>query len=198
MPKRSQLNVILNPSLISKVKRDARRKGLSMSEYIAYLVTEQQSETNVNEIESLSNRISKVEGHIVNLKSNCPGQLIDSNLKPFTQEESYNCTNFMRSVFKKVIKDRNLKSYKSAWDDFLPHVERLDSWDEALTNRLKEVLLFEEPEPWSADELNRLTQRKQCPCPIREALISWSKITSIPDQQTICNQGEKLVSDLWS
>ena len=115
---------------------------------------------------------------------------------PFTQEESENCTNFMRSVFKKMIEERDLSSQKAAWNEFLPHVEELDSWDLSLTNRLKEVLFFEEPEPWTSYELNKLTKDKYCPCPIREALISWTKINNFPDQQTICDEGEKLVPSL--
>ena len=58
MAKRSQLNVILDPALISRVKSDARRKGLSISEYIAYLVSQENSENDVNKIESLTARLS--------------------------------------------------------------------------------------------------------------------------------------------
>tara|TARA_Y100001968_G_scaffold323896_1_gene362309 strand:- start:2273 stop:2872 length:600 start_codon:yes stop_codon:yes gene_type:complete len=196
MSKRSQLNVILHPSLISKVKTCARRKGLSISEYISNLVSKEELELDDNEIKSLNNRLLKIERHIDNLKSNCPGQLEKNHIQPFTKKESVNCTNFMRAVFKKMIEVKGLKNSKSAWKDFLPHIEKFDSWDLSLTNRLKEVLLFEEPEPWSSQELNRLTKEKNCPCPIRDALVSWSNVTSIPDQQTICDQGEILVSSL--
>ena len=198
MPKRSQLNVILDPELISRVKSDARRKGLSISEYIAYLVSQENLENDENKIESLTARLSEVEHHIDILKSNCPGQEGKHNITPFTKDESVNCTNFMRAVFKKIIKERNFKNQISGWNDFLPHVQKFDSWDSSLTNRLKEILLFEEPDPWTADELNILTKDKQCPCPIREALISWTEMQSIPDQQTICENGEKLVSMIWA
>ena len=198
MPKRSQLNVILDPVLIARVKSDARRKGLSISEYIAYLVSQENLENDENKIESLTARLSEVEHHIDILKSNCPGQEGKKNITPFTKDESVNCTNFMRAVFKKIIQERSFKSQISGWDDFLPHVQKFDSWDLSLTNRLKEILLFEEPEPWTANELNNLTKDKQCPCPIREALISWTEMQTIPDQQTICENGEKLVSIIWA
>ena len=198
MAKRSQLNVILDPALISRVKSDARRKGLSISEYIAYLVSQENLENDENKIESLTARLSEVEHHIDILKSNCPGQEGKKNITPFTKDESVNCTNFMRAVFKKIIQERNFKNQISAWDDFLPHVEKFDSWDLSLTNRLKEILLFEEPEPWTAEELNNLTKDKCCPCPIRQALISWTEMQTIPDQQTICANGEKLVSMIWA
>ena len=194
MPKRSQLNVILDPSLISKVKSDARRKGLSMSEYIAYLVSKEPLQSDSNEIKSFNTRLSNVERHIDSLKSRCPGQIGQYALKPFTNKESLNCTNFMRAFFKKIVRERNLKGQKNGWEEFLPHVEKFDSWNLLLTSRLKEILLYEEPEPFSAIELNSLTNDKNCPCPIREALISWSRMKNIPDQQTICDKGESLVS----
>ena len=198
MAKRSQLNVILDPALISRVKSDARRKGFSISEYIAYLVSQENSENDVNKIESLTARLSELEHSIDILKNNCPGQVGNQNITPFTKDESVNCTNFMRAVFKKIIQDRCFKNQISGWDDFLPHVQKFDSWDSSLTNRLKEILLFEEPEPWTAEELNNLTKDKSCPCPIREALISWTEMQTIPDQQTICENGEKLVSMIWA
>ena len=86
-----------------------------------------------------------------------------------------------------------MPSQKTAWQDFLPHVQALENWDVSLTTRLKEIMLYEEPEPFSAIELNKLTKDKSCPCPIREALISWTNF-DIPDQQTICEEGAKLIS----
>ena len=196
MPKRSQLNVVLKPLLIAKVKSNARSEGLSISAYLSNLISKDGSQSNANKIESLLNRLAKVESHIDELKSSCPGQLKDNDLMPFTQDETDNCTNFMRAVFKKVIEVRGLKSQKAAWDDFLPHIEKFDSWNLSLTSRLREVLLFEEPEPWTSDELNRLTKNKNCPCPIREALISWTMMNNIPDQQTICDEGARLIDNL--
>ena len=86
----------------------------------------------------------------------------------------------------------------AGWNDFIPHVEQFDSWTSLLTARLKEVMLYEEPEPWTSDELNSLTKEKKCPCPIREALISWSNVKDFPNQQTICDRGEELVESIWT
>ena len=198
MPKRSQLNVILDPSLIAKVKSDARRKGFSMSEYITYLISQEHSENDGDEIKALQTRLSKLESHIDSLKNNSLGQAVTNNIKAFTEDDSVNFTNFIRLVFKKIIQERSYKTHKSAWEDFLPHVVKFDSWDLSLTSRLKEVLLFEEPEPWSAAELNKITKGKTSPNPIREALISWTEMPSFPDQQTICEKGEQLVSITWT
>ncbi len=103
----------------------------------------------------------------------------------------------MRALFKKVINKRKFKKQIYAWNDFIPHVEKFKEWSPPLTIRLKEILLFEDTEPYSPDELNHLTKNKQCPCPIREALVSWTNYKDIPDQQTICNEGKSLVDSLF-
>ena len=197
MPKRSQLNILLSPLLIAKVKKNSRREGLSITEYMTKLISSDQLKNQQSEDESLITRVANLEEQIYSLKSRCPGQLKNKNLMPFTQKEADNCTDFIRAVFKKIIEVRRLNSNKEGWEDFFPHLSVLDLWDLSLTNRLKEVLLFEEPEPWTSSELNRLTNYKNYSCPIREALISWSKIDDIPDQQTICDEGEKIVSSLF-
>tara|TARA_Y100001968_G_scaffold326017_1_gene368304 strand:+ start:155 stop:751 length:597 start_codon:yes stop_codon:yes gene_type:complete len=198
MPQRSQLNVLLDASLLTKVKRDARKKGYTISEYISELIAKEPNEVDQDELKLLTNRVSNLEDDIYNVKKDCPGQSKKKMIRPFTKEESKNCTNFMRLIFKKVIKQKKLKSQIAGWNDFLPHIEKFDSWTSLLTLRLKEVMLFEEPEPWTSDELNRLTKEKNCPCPIREALISWSNVKDFPDQQTICDHGEELVKSFWS
>ena len=58
------------------------------------------------------------------------------------------------------------------------------------------MLLFEEPDSLTPNELNSLTKEKNYPCPIREALINWSNMNNFPDQQIICNEGEKIISSL--
>ena len=198
MPQRSQLNVLLDPSLLTKVKRDARKKGYTISEYISELISQKPSDVNSDELKLLTNRVSNLEDDIYSVKKDCPGQSKKKTIRPFTKEESKNCTNFMRLVFKKVIEQKKLKSQISGWNDFLPHIEKFDSWTSLLTLRLKEVMLFEEPEPWTSDELNSLTKEKNCPCPIREALISWSNVKDFPNQQTICDRGEELVESIGS
>ena len=92
--------MILDPGLISRVKSNARKKGLAISEYIAYLISQENLENDENKIEALNVRLSKVERDIDSLKSHCPGQATTKNIKPFTQDESVNCTNFMRAWFK--------------------------------------------------------------------------------------------------
>ena len=80
----------------------------------------------------------------------------------------------MIAVFKKVTKKKKIKSQLHAWNNFLPHSECFTEWTPSLTSRLRDVMLFEEPELWTADELTQLTDSKTCHCPIREALVSWT------------------------
>ena len=58
------------------------------------------------------------------------------------------------------------------------------------------MLLFEEPDTFTPNELNSLTKEKNYSCLIREALINWSDMNNFPDQQIICNEGEKIISSL--
>tara|TARA_B100000965_G_C19402061_1_gene673705 strand:+ start:221 stop:817 length:597 start_codon:yes stop_codon:yes gene_type:complete len=198
MAQRSQLNVLLDPSLLAKVKKDARKKGYTIAEYISELISKVPSEADNDKLKLLTKRVSNLETDIYSVKKDCPGQSKKNAPRPFTKEESKNCTDFMRLIFKKVIEYKNLKSQVAGWLDFLPHVEKFDSWTPLLTIRLKEIMLFEEPEPWTSTELNTLTKEKTCPCPIREALISWSNVKDFPNQQTICDRGEELVASIWS
>ena len=197
MSQRSQLNVLIEPSLLTKVKRDARKKGYTIAEYISELISQEPSESDNDQLKLLTKRVSNLETSIFSVKKDCPGQAQKKAIKPFTNEECKNCTDFMRLIFKKVIEHKKLKSQVTGWNDFLPHVEKFDSWNSLLTSRLKEVMLFEEPEPWTSSELNTITKEKQDPCPIREALISWSKVKDFPKQQAICDRGEELVASIW-
>jgi len=198
--RRHQLNVNITSDLLSAIKKTARKRGVTIGEFITELalkeIGEAESENLV--VNSLNERITTLESELLSLKRSCPGQEQPQQIKvmPFTQKETENCTDFMRALFKKVINKRKIKKSIIAWNDFLPHVEKFKEWTPSLTIRLKEVLLFEDPEPWSAEELNNLTKNKQCPCPVREALVSWTNSTDIPDQQTICNEGKSLVDSL--
>jgi len=196
MGTRSQLNVNMNPSLLLELKRAARRKGLTISEFISDLVLQGVSETEEkgsSSHEALRLRVEKLEKELAIVKGACPGQEVIKEVTPFTQQEAENCTVFMRGVFKKFSLEGQFRSQKEAWIDFLPHVECYKQWSPLLSKRLMEVMLFEEPEPWTHEELNEFTNKKITPCPIREGLISWTGLENLPDQQTICKKGQELI-----
>ena len=85
MSQRSQLNVLLDPSLLTKVKRDARKKGYTISEYISKLISQEPSEVDNDELKLLINRVSNLEEDIYSVKSNCPGQSNKKKIRPFTK-----------------------------------------------------------------------------------------------------------------
>jgi len=198
MSQRGQLNVLLDKSLLTKVRIDARKKGCTISEYISKLISQEPSEVDKDKLKLLANRVSILEEDIYQVKRDCPGQSEIKAARPFTKKECKNCTDFIRLVFKKVIEQKKIKSQVVGWKDFLPHVENLDSWTPSLTTRLKEIILFEEPEAFTPNELNILTKGKKSPFPIREGLISWSNVKNFPTQQSICDRGEELVASIWS
>ena len=103
MSQRSQLNVLLDSSLLTKVKRDARKKGYTISGYISELISQESSELDNDKLTSLTNRVSNLEEDVYSVKKHCPGQSKKKATRPFTNDESKNCTDFMRLIFKKVI-----------------------------------------------------------------------------------------------
>ena len=115
---------------------------------------------------------------------------------PFTVAEAKNCTYFMKGLFEKVIKQRDYKSSKEAWLDFIPLVEKYNQWNKFYTLRLKEILLIEEPDPWTDDELNVLCYGNKCPCPIYSGLKEWIRAKQFPTQQNICDRGDQLIESI--
>ena len=101
MPQRRQLNVQLNESLLVKVKKDARRKGYTISEYISKLILQEPDEVDQDKLKLLSNRVSHLEENILKVSRDCPGQKNKTDTRPFNKEESINCTNFIKVFFKK-------------------------------------------------------------------------------------------------
>ena len=61
-------------------------------------------------------------------------------------------------------------------------------------DRLKEIMLSDQPAPWTGKELNELTGEDKCNCSIRKGLINWAGIRECPSQQEICDKGEELIS----
>ena len=200
MPTRSQLNVNMKASLLSKVKILARQRGLTIADLISDLVEkelESAGSSNLNYSEDLVERINILEKELLRVKESCPGQE-KVEIEPFTNEQAQNCTYFMRAVFKRYIEKKSIKSQSEAWHNFLPHVEKQKSWSANLTPKLREALLFEEPTFFTAHELNKISKNKTCPCPIWNGIKSWTGTKRMPSQEEICQKGESLASSLWT
>ena len=195
---KSQFNIKISKDLLTRVKRQAIKSGKSLTEHITDLVQKSLSENEFNnddenylfQVSSLQKRLTVLESIVSNR------EYLSKKLKPFNNSEAINCTNFMRGAFELELKKRKSKDKKKAFDDFLAHTNSYTQLNKLFTDRLEEVMLSENPIPWTGKELNKISGFNKCNCPIRNGLIQWIGITNCPSQQEICDKGEKLLSTL--
>ena len=202
---RTQLNININPGLLASLKETAKIEGKTVTSYISEVlsitVKNQGRKPLTDKVDTLEKKISFLEVKINALVSP------QRKITPFTEEESENCSKFMRSVFYKQMENIKIKNRSTAFKELLDHVTCFHQWDKLYTLRLKEVLFIDDYEPFTSTELNHLTTGKECPCPIRTGIINWinngekgqcsCKNNSFPSQQDICNSGQKLVANLF-
>ena len=192
---KSQFNIKISKDLLIRIKRQAMMSGKSLTEHITDLVTNslcdddiQDTVSSVDKIKDLETRLSSLESIVSNR------EYLSQELKPFTNSEAINCTKFMRGVFDKELAKRNFDDKSEAFDDFLLSVQVYDELNKSFSDRLKEILLSDNPTPWTDQELNELTGADKCNCSIRKGLINWTGKTECPSQQEICDKGEKLLA----
>ena len=192
---KSQFNIKISKDLLIKVKRQAMMSGKSLTEHITDLVTKSLSDNDIQNIDISSvNKIEDLEKRLLSLESIVRNrEYISHKLKPFTNSEAVNCTNFMRGVFYKELEKRNYDNKSEAFEDFLKSVQVYDELNKSFSDRLKEIMLSDKPSPWTGRELNELTGEDKCNCSIRKGLIHWTGKTKCPSQQEICDKGEELL-----
>ena len=193
---KSQFNIKISKDLLIRVKRRAMMSGKSLTEYITDLINNDLSE---NEIEqnklSLVNDVKDFEERLVILESIVGNrEYLSKKLTPFTNKEAINCTKYMRGVFYEELEKRKYDDKADAFDEFLNSVKAFDDLDDSSSYRLREIILSDNPNPYSGKELNELSSDDKCNCPIRKGLISWTGSRVIPSQQEICDKGEELIS----
>jgi len=195
---KSQFNIKISKDLLIRVKRQAMMSGKSLTEHITDLVTNSLNDndsqnthlSSVDQIKDLEKRLLSLESIVRNR------EYLSQKLKPFTNSEAINCTNFMRGVFEKELEKRNFDNKSEAFDDFLESVHAYENLNKSFSDRLKEIMLSDKPSPWTGKELNELIGDDKCNCSIRKGLINWTGITECPSQQEICDRGEELLSFL--
>ena len=192
---KSQFNIKISKDLLIKVKRQAMMSGKSLTEHITDLVTKSLHDNDVQNIDLSSvNKIKDLEKRLLSLESIVSNrEYLSQKLKPFTNSEAINCTEFMRAVFDKELKKRNYDDKSQAFDEFLQSVKVFDVLNKSFSDRLKEIMLSDKPSPWTGRELNELTGEDKCNCSIRKGLIHWTGKTKCPSQQEICDKGEELL-----
>ena len=99
----------------------------------------------------------------------------------------------MRGVFYKQLDKRNFDNKSEEFDNFPNSVRVLEELDDYFSCRLRDIMLGDQPSPWTGKELYDLTGNYKCNCSIREALIAWTGVVECPSQQEICNKGEDLI-----
>ncbi len=193
---KSQFNIKISKDLLVRVKRQAMMMGKSLTEHITDLVSKSLLESENQHIESSPpvNNIHNLEDRLLTLESIVRNrEYISKKLKPFTNLEAINCTKFMRGVFDKELEKRNFKDKFDAFDDFIQSVQSFDELSKSISDRLEEILLSDNPTPWTGKELNELTAGDKCNCSIRKGLINWTGVIDCPSQQEICDKGEELL-----
>ena len=192
---KSQFNIKISKDLLIKVKRQAMMSGKSLTQHITDLVTkslennviENKDFSSVDEIKDLEKRLLSLESIVRNQ------EYLSNKLKPFTNSEALNCTKFMRGVFDKELKKRDIDNKLEAFDELFGFIERFDKLTKSFSDRLREVMLSDKPIPWTGKELNELSGNDKCNCSIRKGLICWTGVTECPSQQEICDKGEELL-----
>ncbi len=193
---KSQFNIKISKDLLIKIKKQAMMSGKSLTEHITDLVTKSLSEDDFPKSENFYNdRFQALEQRLLNIESIVSNlEYLSQKLKPFTNPEAVNCTRFMKGVFDKEVEKRNFVDKNQAFDDFYNHLVNYVQVDHFPTERLREVMLDEKPDPWTGKELNDLASDNKCNCPIRKGLIDWTGKFNCPSQQEICEKGEKLLA----
>ena len=193
---KSQFNIKISKELLARVKRQAMMMGKSLTEHITDLVTKSLSECENKTIKFNSNyKLNDFEERLLNIESTVKNrEYLAGKLKPFTQSEAINCTKFMKGVFNKEVEIRNFENKYLAYDDFFSHIKVDFQLFESFSDRLKEIMLNDTPNPWTENELNNLVGEDKCKCPIRKGLINWTRKFDFPSQQEICDKGENLLS----
>ncbi|WP_269613454.1 hypothetical protein [Prochlorococcus marinus] len=195
---KSQFNIKISKDLLIRVKRQAMMSGKSLTEHVTELVTNSLNDNGSQNTNSSSvDKIRDLEKRVLSLESIVRNrEYLSQKLKPFTNSEAINCTNFMRGVFDKELEKRNFDNKSEAFDDFLKSVQVYENLNQSFSDRLKEIMISDKPSPWTGKELNELTGDDKCNCSIRKGLINWTGITACPSQQEICDRGEELISYL--
>ena len=167
MSKRTQLNINIDESLLKELKKLALSENLALSVFI--------------------------RNSLRNIVSGKREEILSGEQKPFTEKEALNCTSFMKVIFKKMRVKKIFKNDMDAFNSLLSHIETSNQWNDIYTTRLKDVLLDVSVNPFKAEELNDMTNNRECDCPIYIGLKEWTGCVEYPTQDLICNLGGSLV-----
>ena len=192
---KSQFNIKISKDLLTGIKRQAIMSGKSLTEHVTDLIKESLEKKDIeNNNFMTNNKIKEIEKRLITLESIVKNrEYLSQKVKPFNNSEAINCSKFMRGLFDQEVSKRNIKDKNQAFNDFLSHINVYAQLSEIFIGRLQEVMLGDNPTPWTGKELNNLSSNDKCNCPIRKGLINWTGKIDCPSQQEICEKGEKLL-----
>ena len=166
LKKRHQLNINVDEALLKQLKTCALSEDLALSVFIR-------------------NSLRKI---VASKREDFPNKK-----NPFSEMDALNCTNFMRSLFQRKRIKKPYSCDIDAFNDLIKHIAPSKQWNKDYTKRLKEILLDDSTSPWKAEELNSITRKRECECPIYLGLKEWIGSIEYPNQDLICNLGGSLV-----
>ncbi len=192
---KSQFNIKVSKELLVNVKRQAIRSGKSLTEHITDLLEKSLGEDDLHTPEfNHGNKFQEFEKRLLSLESIVKNrEYLSQKSKPFTNSEAINCTKFMRGFFDQEFEKGKFANKKIAFDDLFKTIQIYDQLTKSFSDRLQEIMLSDNAEPWTGNELNELTGNDKCNCSIRKGLIMWTGKIDCPSQQEICDKGEELL-----
>ena len=80
MPERTQLNINIKPTVLQEIKKAARKKGVTIADFVTHIILKELSSLNQNErdLDLLLHRMNRIEEEIYKVKTSCPGQIDNS------------------------------------------------------------------------------------------------------------------------
>ena len=137
---RTQLNINIDPALLSRLKSESIKSGKTLSNFLTELISNSldgneyiYSHMDLSRIQSMENKIFELERKISDLS------LRKQKMTPFTDPESKNCSEFMRELFSRKIKNDGL-SKKQGFDLLIDHISCFHQWNKLYSLRFKEIL----------------------------------------------------------
>jgi len=185
---RTQLNIKIPEELLEKLKHQAKSKGITVTQHLINLVNSSlcvDSEiTTMPELDSINTRLKIIEDKL---------EIISEKTfkdTPFTELEAINLSNFIKSIFNKTIKAKGFINKKESWSNYLSTNLLSNEISKIFILRLKEIVLFDDPDMFTVEELNYIAFEQNKLDEILNSLFVWSEIKAPPSLQTICN-GDK-------
>ena len=188
---RTQLNIKIPVDLLSETKIAAKVRGKTVTKYIIDLVSEAllnekkpviASDIQYSEIES---RLKMIESAIESISIRYE--------KPFDNAEAIRVSIFLKNIFSNKVIKQGFNTKKESWNDFIEFLPLDHKIDKFYMLRLKEILLMDDPDFFTEDELNDTSYSEGSLFVIVSMLAKWAGITNFPSLNHIRKHGDQII-----